>query len=282
MVRSYAQVLNAGAYASIQDEGRFDYKRYGVPHSGALLSSSLHSVNEALENQANDAVIEFFGSGLTLRFSHDTILAFSKGGLLISINDEEIDQPLLISVYKGSIVKVLKNNSGWSYLGVKFGWQSTEMLGSKSMMKGVTYYERIVPGLALPYTSISLDQQFFITNKEEIDRPKPRTKFKFDIGPEIIKSGVNPTTISLTISSQSTRQAISFNEQIEGNYPEIISSFTPQATIQVTPSGKVFILSKDGQITGGYFRLGFVSLEDLESMHSLPFGTRIQLTPLWI
>jgi hypothetical protein len=147
-----------------------------------------------------------------------------------------------------------------------------------SMMKGVTYYDRLVCGLTIPYTSDDLKNLALISESDHVEQ-NYTTTFFYTLGPESIKANLTDLILDLTLSNDTTRQAICFNETVRGKFQEIVSSDTPLGTIQVTPAGKVFILSRDGQTTGGYFRLGFIVENDISILHRLPIGTKIKLKP---
>jgi allophanate hydrolase subunit 2 len=49
--------------------------------------------------------------------------------------------------------------------------------------------------------------------------------------------------------------AYQLTELIEGHDISILTSATLPGTVQLTPSGKLIILMKDGQTTGGYPRI---------------------------
>ena len=58
-----------------------------------------------------------------------------------------------------------------------------------------------------------------------------------------------------TVSKDNNRMAYQLNEVIEGNSATMLTSATQPGTVQLTPSGKLIILMKDGQTTGGYPRI---------------------------
>jgi allophanate hydrolase subunit 2 len=49
--------------------------------------------------------------------------------------------------------------------------------------------------------------------------------------------------------------AYQLNELVQNKFPSIITSAVLPGTIQLTPSGKLIILMKDCQTTGGYPRI---------------------------
>ena len=49
--------------------------------------------------------------------------------------------------------------------------------------------------------------------------------------------------------------AYQLKEQIPGHDVTMLTSATLPGTVQLTPSGKLIVLMKDGQTTGGYLRI---------------------------
>ena len=62
-------------------------------------------------------------------------------------------------------------------------------------------------------------------------------------------------TKEFTVSKDNNRMAYQLTEGIEGNSATMLTSATQPGTVQLTPSGKLIILMKDGQTTGGYPRI---------------------------
>lgn len=58
-----------------------------------------------------------------------------------------------------------------------------------------------------------------------------------------------------TISKDSNRMAYQVEEAVENRLESIITSLVLNETIQLTPSGKLLILMRDCQVTGGYSRI---------------------------
>ena len=266
--KGFAQILATGQYASIQDKGRTGYEMYGVPASGYLVGSWV----------ADTAVnaIEFFGVGLHIRFSKPLVLCFAGTGIDLKRNDELIQDVTVVSVREGDNIKIIQNEGRIGYLLVEMGWECEYIMNSYAQMKGITLFDRLYPGMVLGYVPHSIDVTILKNSK-----PHPKCKnLKITVqpGPEWLKHHHQTHEIHLTIHAATNRQAVSFNENIQGHFPEIQSSYTPVGTVQVTTSGKVFILGKDGQTTGGYFRWGFVNQGDLEKLYCSMPGSIVTLT----
>ncbi|MDX1365873.1 MAG: allophanate hydrolase subunit 2 family protein, partial [Arenibacter latericius] len=62
-------------------------------------------------------------------------------------------------------------------------------------------------------------------------------------------------TKEFSVAKENNRMAYQLNETIDGSNLSMLTSATLPGTIQLTPSGKLIVLMKDGQTTGGYPRI---------------------------
>jgi allophanate hydrolase subunit 2 len=58
-----------------------------------------------------------------------------------------------------------------------------------------------------------------------------------------------------TISKDNNRMGYKLNEILANNLPQILTSAVLPGTLQLTPSGKLIVLMRDCQVTGGYPRI---------------------------
>ena len=58
-----------------------------------------------------------------------------------------------------------------------------------------------------------------------------------------------------TVSKENNRMAYQLNEYLDGHTMKMLTSATLPGTVQLTPAGRLIILMKDGQTTGGYPRI---------------------------
>ena len=58
-----------------------------------------------------------------------------------------------------------------------------------------------------------------------------------------------------TISSDNSRMGYRLNETIPNNFESMLTSGVLPGTVQLTPSGKLIVLMRDCQVTGGYPRV---------------------------
>ena len=69
-------------------------------------------------------------------------------------------------------------------------------------------------------------------------------------------------------------------ELIKNDCSAIYSSAVLPGTVQLTPSGQVIILTKDGQVTGGYPRILVLSDESLSQLGQRIKGQKIRFNIL--
>lgn len=279
MINAFVQILQAGTYTSIQDRGRHGYMHFGVPRSGYMDDYSASLANHLVGNGKNEACIEFYKTGLKLRFSAPTIVAIATIGCRYSVNDECFRGINTHQVEAGTIITILEmNGSNWGYLAIAGGFQSEMVMGSRSFMKNITLYSHLVNGFVIPYftsfdipiiTTIGLQIKQNIDNYTMVEGPEYNQILN------VLQTDLNRQTFKVeSITRQAIRLSPSLN--LSGALSDITSSFTPAGTIQVTLDGTIFILLRDGQTTGGYARLGFVNDEELNDMVQIDIGGEVR------
>jgi allophanate hydrolase subunit 2 len=116
-------------------------------------------------------------------------------------------------------------------------------------------------------------------NKQNQDFSKKYASIKFDLNlykknticvyplPEYYKLNAEQQAYLgkqfFSISNQSNRMAYQLNETFENELSGIKSTPVMPGTVQLTPEGKLIILMRDAQVTGGYPRIFQVSASSL-------------------
>jgi antagonist of KipI len=139
------EIIRPGMLTTIQDRGRFGYRRDGVVVAGAmdqwalrianLLVGNLDSHSQSPSRSPNDAfaAIEFFLVGPTIDFHQDTIFAIYGGCWNVSLNDQPIrcGMPYLARV--GQRLEIREATAGaWGYLAINGVFDIPKVLGSQS------------------------------------------------------------------------------------------------------------------------------------------------------
>ena len=253
------EVIKTGIYSTIQDQGRFGYRNIGVPVSGAMDITSVNLANSLLDNHLNCAVLETTYIGPILKFHIPTYVVITGADCYLKLNDRPINLNTVIFIKKGDQLSIGKATTGVrNYLAVAGGIQTQKILNSRSFYKGITQNESINKGMFLavnqPLKNI-INRTSIVTNNEHFDQ-KIMTAFN---GPEYNllskQTQMNLWTQEFKISDQSNRMAYKLTGTSSLCANEIITSSVQPGTIQLTPSGKLIILMRDCQTTGGYARV---------------------------
>lgn len=252
------KVLKSGLFTTVQDFGRYGFLNKGVPVAGYMDSFSAEKVNMLLENEAAAAVIEITMTGPTLEFGEASYICLGGAVILATLNNEPINPYTVIKVLKGDILSYGKLKKGFrSYLAIKGGFQSPIVLGSRSFFSSVTAKDHLSDRAEIPYQA----HEHFTPRITEI-------KVESFLDEKILKVYKGPEYGMLSdrqlevlfskefhISNENNRMAYQLEENINGHEVSMLTSATLPGTVQFTPSGKLIILMKDGQTTGGYPRI---------------------------
>lgn len=252
------KVLKSGFFITIQDLGRFGHRDIGVPISGAMDIESVNKANLLLENDPNDAVLEITMMGPKLEFEEATAISLSGAHLEAKLNDTPIENHQVVQVSEGDILSFGKLKGGFrTYLAVKGGFQTEKVLGSRSQYFPVTKKKRIKDGDEIPYTEtisyqpliseVKIEDHFLTDELEVFKGPE----FSLLTDKQLSELFSKP----FTVSKANDRMAYQLNELVEWHSHSMLTSGTLPGTVQLTPAGRLIILMKDGQTTGGYPRI---------------------------
>ena len=252
------KVLKSGFYTTVQDTGRFGFRDKGVPISGIMDMTTAYKLNMLLENDQNDAVLEITMTGPTLEFEEDTFIALGGADIMVTLNNEPVKNYVVHKVNAGDILSYGRLKKGFrAYLAIKHGLQTNKVLGSRS------FYPSITPnGMITDKSEIAYKKQSVFTPKLtglKIESILEESVLQVGKGPEFNsltdKQLENLFFKKYTVANENNRMAYQLEEKIDGHAISMLTSATLPGTVQLTPSGKLIILMKDGQTTGGYPRI---------------------------
>lgn len=264
------EVLQPGLFSTIQDEGRRGYLRYGVPLAGPMDSFSAGMANMLLQNPPNAAVLEITLMGPKLKFSGASEIAIFGAFLSPKLNGEEIANNKIYRLSGGDILSFGRRVRGnRAYLAVKNGFQTEEVLGSRSWFSGITSAVKLEKGMKLEYDASGgqvvesnslIKVKGFITSEviEVFEGPE------FSQLPQEKKEELQNRHFSIDINNN--RMGIQLQEEVSNDLKPILTGPVLPGTVQLTPSGKLIVLMRDGQTTGGYPRVMQLSEKGINSL----------------
>lgn len=272
------KVIKSGFFTTVQDTGRFNYRNKGVPVSGVMDSFSYAILNMLLENDKKAAVLEITMTGPTVEFELDSYIVAGGAELAMSLNGQTIKNFKVHKVLAGDVLSFGKLEHGLrSYLAIKDGFKTPLVLGSRSYYKPLTLSSRLKEYEQLPYDECSN----FSPKLQEL---KPHSLLKETVlevfeGPEyrLLTEQQNKALFGndFTVAKENNRMAYQLNETIDGHSVSMLTSATLPGTVQLTPSGKLIILMKDGQTTGGYPRILQLSEKAISVLAQKRYGDEL-------
>ncbi len=256
------ELLSSGFYTSIQDLGRFHYTNFGVPISGAMDKNLSELANLLVGHPDTEAVIEMTLMGPKLKFKCSCIIAVTASKANVLINGKSIDINHQVSVNPDDVLEV-KNIQTRAYLAVSGGLNTELKLGSRSQYKMITSFtklnkEQIIelkdPNAAFNRKNAAIKFDMSLYNQDTMNvYPLPEYYKLSNHQKKLLQQN------TFTISNESNRMAYQLNEKLENELEGITTKPVMPGTVQLTPEGKLIILMRDAQVTGGYPRIFQVS-----------------------
>lgn len=279
------KVIDPGLFTTVQDSGRFGYRKFGVPTSGAMDMKAYNFANWLVGNKEGEAVLECTVKGGMYKFESNAVIALTGAQMQPKVNDSEVSMNQTLSVNKGDVLELGFSKRGCRvYIAIRGKLDIKKILGSYStytigMFGGLEgrvlrkndvlgwessadeIHPRKVPLEELPYYSskISLNAQRGL----EWDWLAIGEQEKF-------------LRCEFKVSSQSNRMGIRLQgDPLEKPKEEMISSPVIPGIIQLPPNGLPIILARDGQTIGGYPRIAKVTDAELWRLGQLKPSDRI-------
>jgi biotin-dependent carboxylase-like uncharacterized protein len=273
------KIKQPGFYTTLQDLGRYHYRQYGVPVSGAMDQGALRRANALLENEPGAAALEITMRGPEVEFGAPTFMVLSGARLEASLNGDRLEMDRVYQVPAGSRLlcgQVLRGLR--SYLAVKGGVLTEVRLGSRSYFPPVTRYKSLARNMELPYAPctgfsprlLKLNVADSYGQKEVRVWPGP----EFDLLNASQRTRLFETEYRL--AKEHDRMACQLAPVMEGIQTSMITSATLPGTVQLTPAGKLLVLLRDGQTTGGYPRVLQLDPDSIDLMGQKKAGDAVR------
>jgi len=275
------KILSSSFGLSIQDLGRFGYADFGVPCSGAMDQYAAKLANKVLNNAEDAAVLEITNGGCKLVFKANTSICLTGADYSAKCNGEAIELNKLLQVKDGTVLSFTKRKFGFrTYLAVKNGFKTQAVLNSKSMYKSITSSTVLKKGDTLPIdpqsnydksasAKVRIEMEHF--DSQYIDCYKGP---EFDLLDEVQQNQLMATEFK--ISSNNNRMGYQLEQKIENTLSQMLTSSVLPGTVQLTPSGKLIVLMRDCQVTGGYPRVLQLKESSINALAQKTTGESIQ------
>lgn len=266
------KIIQASPLATIQDTGRFGFRKYGIPQSGAIDPEGMRIANQLVGNALDPPVIEFALGGMRLEVVEQTHIGVFGAGIKLNGAPLRMNAAVLEC---GDLVELTPPKLVYAYLALGGKVEAENVFDSCS-----TY----LPGKFGGYKGRSLRKGDILGTTgagslQNIEaRPSPDNVIRFMKGPEW-DALVEPfDSKEYKADPSSNRIGIRVNgDPLDCKIKEIKSSAVVPGTIQLPPNGQPIILMNDCQTTGGYPRIGKVLDEDLGKLGQVRGGLSVVL-----
>ncbi len=272
------KVLKSGFFTTIQDNGRCGYLNKGVPVSGCMDSVSATKVNKLLANDTSAAVMEITMTGPTIEFKAPTFICNGGADISVTLNNNPIQQFKVYKIEKGDILSYGRLKKGFrNFLAIKGGFKTPLVLGSRSFFTPITADNCLKDRSEIDYeTNTTYEPKI---SEIKVDSFLEETVLQVSKGPEfnLLSDKQLETLFSkdFKVAKENNRMAYQLEDLIVGHTISMLTSATLPGTVQMTPAGKLIVLMKDGQTTGGYPRILQLSDKAISILAQKKFGDTV-------
>jgi biotin-dependent carboxylase-like uncharacterized protein len=269
----HLSILRAGAGTTIQDGGRFHYRRFGVTPAGPMDWAAFTIANLALGNAADAAAIEVGLGGIEVSCDVPVTLAFCGGHFLWTRDGATFRSAMRLTLMPGQRLAARAGAWGsFAYLAVGGGIATSPVLGSRATHTR-THLGGINGCMLQAGDSLSLASDTVSAQSEvAITAPwleRQTQAFRVVLGPQ--QDYFDDWTLDAFFNSafRVTHQADRMAYKLEGPTVahsqdfNIVSDGIALGAIQIAGDGQPLVLMADHQPTGGYPKLGYVIRADI-------------------
>ena len=274
------KVIQPGLFTTIQDGGRHGFRNIGIPTSGFMDQESAWTANELVHNNKDESLLDITLTGPTLIFNCNCVISITGGDFNPLINNLPVKMYQSINVRTGDILKLNNTiNGARSYIAISGGLYVKSLFGSKSFFSNISDSYYLKKGDEIKVSKKS-ESQILKWHKLKFNLNRFMKVFK---GPEYDLLSTNSKQKlfknEFTINSNN-RMAYNLEEKLQVDIKTIISSPVLPGSVQLTPSGKIIILHRDCQTTGGYPRILQLDTNSLNNLSQLKSNDKIKFSPI--
>ena len=274
------KVIQPGLFTTIQDAGRHGFRNIGIPTSGFMDQESAWAANELVNNNKDESLLEITLTGPTLIFNCNCVISITGGDFNPLINNLPVKMYQSINVSSGDILKLNNTiNGARSYIAISGGLNVKSLFGSKSFFSNISDSYHLKKGDEIKVSKKS-ESQILKLDKLKFNLNRFMKVFR---GPEYDLLSTNSKKKlfknEFTINTNN-RMAYNLEETLQVDIKTIISSPVLPGSVQLTPSGKIIILHRDCQTTGGYPRILQLDTNSLNNLSQLKSNDKIKFSPI--
>ena len=287
---SVIEVLEAGPYTSVQDQGRQGAQRYGLGSAGAMDAFSLAVANALVGLPAGAAAIEIGPLPARFRVVDGTMRIALAGGLRgASVQGRPLAFGETVLLAEGDVLALRACSQGvFTYLSFEGGIEAEPVFGSLSV-HARSMIGSPIPRALQPGDRLNVGAAGAWAVERSLDPPaRDSAPLRVVLGPQ--DDHFAPETLDLFLSSDWKISATSdrMGYRLEGpvlkhrGSANILSDGIANGSVQIPGNGQPLLLLADRGTTGGYPKLATIITPDLGRLAQRPVGSvlRFEAIPI--
>lgn len=255
-----------GLRATIQDRGRFDHLREGVPPSGPADPHAFDAAQALVGNDAGAAAIEIVGGDMSFRFDDRRVIAVTGRDVALSARDPVPGWTAAFARPGETITAIAGPRTRFMYLAVSGGIATDPILGSRATYLPAGIGASIRAGAELALGTARIDPE-----------RAGRTARAPDYDTGQIRAITGPHAQRFTDEAQSLFFEAEFHvlpasdrmgtrlsgPRIAPRAGEILTAGVIAGAVQIPSGGAPIVLLAEHQATGGYPIIATVISSDI-------------------
>ncbi|NJE77004.1 biotin-dependent carboxyltransferase family protein [Thermococcus sp. ES12] len=279
------ELLKVPSLLTVQDSGRFGYRKLGIPVAGAVDDVSARLANYLVGNPADAPVLEFLLAGPTIKFNVSAVFAVA-GDVDLRLNGVPIEPWTSYWAKRGDILEVGTLKSGlYGYIAFAGGIKCRPLLGSCSTYPRAGLGRTLKAGerLNLGHAILTGRDGRHLPPELRPDYSAEEKTVRVVLGPNLdhfTEMGIETfLSEAYTVTPESDRMGYRLDGPViehSEKGADIVTDAVPLGAVQVPASGKPIIMLRDAQTTGGYAKIAVVVTPDLPLVAQSRPGERLR------
>ena len=276
------EIVNCGPGASVQDAGRYGFRRFGVSTAGAMDRRALALANALAGNPPDTAAVELPLAGAEFRVVGGPVLVAAHGpGTTLAVSGRPESERSSVQLAEGDTVMIGPPRDGvYGYVAVAGGILTRPVLGSRSCHRRSGIGGDVLsPGDRLPCAGGSDNAPLYLPEGKWYDSsdairivPGPQADcFEEATWSRFLSSRYR-------ISPRSDRMGLRLEGPVlrSSKGHDIVSEGVVPGSVQLPGDGNPIVLGRDCQTTGGYPKIATVVSADLDRLAQVPIGRDVR------
>jgi len=272
-------VLSAGFQTTVQDCGRFGFRKFGVAVAGALDPVSLRLMNLVVGNDQAAAGLEIASGRVRLEFDDERLIAWCGGEFEVLAGGTPIPQLHCARISAAAICEI-QAKRGRAWLAISGGIDVPEVLGSRSTdlsahfggQNGRALRDKDTLSLGAPNAlamsiGLRLTEAVSDWSAPLLFTPRPVLRIvrggRWDDFEDGVRAKFLARKFRVAMNSDRMGLRLEGDQILSAKAQELPSEAVAPGTIQVPRDGGPIVLLGDCQTIGGYPKIGHVITVDL-------------------